>query len=67
MDLQVLLPGSDFSRCVGGAARLQLATRLQAIQLYPYHPGLKALILLNGFAVSPFSDMLWFHRDFSFR
>jgi len=54
MDVQVSLPGSDFGRCFGGVRCLQLVTRLQAIQLYPYHPGLKALVLLNGFAVSPF-------------
>ena len=39
--------------------RLQLTTRLQAIQLYPYHSGLKAHTLVNGFPVRPFSDMLW--------
>jgi len=66
LDLKVLLPSLEFSRCFEGAACLQIATRLQAIQLYPYHPDFKAQILLNGFAVCPFSDMLCFHTDFSF-
>jgi putative transposase len=33
MDLQMLLPKHDFSRCVGGARWLQLVIRLQAIQV----------------------------------
>ena len=42
-----------------GSPSLQLATGLQAISLYPYHPGLGAPTLVSGFPVRPFSDMLW--------
>jgi len=36
-----MLPsGLDLNRCVEGGSGLQLTTRLEAIQLYPYHPGL---------------------------
>ena len=54
----MVLSGLDLNRCIEGGYGLQLTTRLQAIQLYPYHSGLKVHTLLNGFAVHPFSDML---------
>jgi hypothetical protein len=37
---------------------LKLTAGLQAVQPYPYHPGLEAHTLVNGFPVRPFSDML---------
>jgi len=33
-------PETGLSRCASGVACHPLITRLQAIQLYPYHPGL---------------------------
>jgi hypothetical protein len=57
----------DYSRCVKGTRGLQLVTRLEAIQLSPYHSGLGTLTLLNGFAVRPFTDMLFSPPGFPFR
>ena len=54
----MVLSGLDLNRCIEGGYGLQLTTRLQAIQPYPYHSGLGVRTLLNGFAVHPFSDML---------
>lgn len=60
----MLLSGLDINRCVEGGVGLQLTTRLQAIQPYPYHSGLGIHTLLNGFTVDPFSDMLLFFKSF---
>lgn len=54
----MVLSGLDLNRCIEGGYGLQLTTRLQTIQPYPYHSGLGVRTLLNGFAVHPFSDML---------
>ena len=56
-----------FQPCYQVGTTSQTATGLQAIQLYPCHPGLGARTLLHGFAVRPFTYMLLSRSSFLFR
>jgi len=50
--------GLGVSRFFRGRASRQQTTRLQAIQPYPYHPGLEVHTLGNDFPVHSFPDLL---------
>jgi hypothetical protein len=56
---KMLQSGLDLSRCVKGGHRLQLAARVQAIQLCPYIQVLGRVPLINDFSGRPFPDMLF--------
>lgn len=58
----MLLTKLDINRCVEGDLSSNSPLELEAIQPYPYHPDLGVHTLLNGFAVHPFTDMLWSRR-----
>jgi hypothetical protein len=60
----MLLTRLDLNRCVEGDIGSNSPLELEAIQPYPYHPDLGVHTLLNGFAVCPFTNMLWFPQGF---